>query len=373
MLNIPEFFKRPTFSQEKKVLLENFLALSFLQVINYLLPLISFPYLVWVLGPEKFGLISFAQAFIQYFVLLTDYGFNLSATREISIYRNDKGKVSDIFSSVMIIKIILLALSFVLASILIYMIPKFANDWILYLFTFGMVFGNVLFPTWFFQGMERMKYITILNIVAKVIFTLSIFIFIKNPQHYVFVPLLNSCGYLSAGAISIWIIHKNFGIRFTMPGFNNIRYQWKEGWHVFISTIAISAYSNTRIFAVGLMTNNAITGFYSIAEKLINIIQSSCLIPLIQAVYPRLSKVYTTDPSRSFRITKKLQNYTVLAYAVFLPVIFIFAPQIIKVIARSAYPESVLSLRLLLIATFFVSANTFRAHFLLVAGQRNIC
>jgi len=112
----------------RKTLLENFLSLSFLQVANYILPLVTLPYLIRVLGPEKFGLIAFAQAFIGYFQILTDYGFNLSATREISINREDKDKVSEIFSSVMIIKIFLFIFSLLIILFIVFFFDKFRGD-----------------------------------------------------------------------------------------------------------------------------------------------------------------------------------------------------------------------------------------------------
>ena len=359
-------------TETRKRLAENFLSLSILQGLNYILPLITLPYLVRVLGPEKYGLIAFAQAFIGYFMILTDYGFNLSATREISINREDIQKVSEIFSSVLTIKFFLCILSFLILVSLLF-IPKFKKDWLVYVFTFGMVLGNVLFPVWFFQGIEKMRYITILNIVAKSIFTVCIFIFIKKMSDFVYVPLINSLGYLVAGVLSLRIVFKNFAVKFVTPSFKNIKHQLKEGWHIFISQVFITGYTNSRIFAVGLFSpNNAITGYYAIAEKLMGIVQTFPLVSVIQTLYPRLSKIYAENKLKAKFIADKLQRYTTIAYLIICITFFIIAPKVVEIVAGSSYKETVLAFRLLLIAVLFINANAFRVNFLLVSGNADI-
>jgi len=348
--------KRLTASDTRKRLLENFLSLSVLQLANYILPFITLPYLVRVLGPEKYGLIAFAQAFIGYFQILTDYGFNLSATREISINRENKDKVSEIFSSVMIIKIFLFIFSLLIMSFIVFFFDKFREDRLIYYLTFGMVVGQTLFPVWFFQGMEKMKYITFLNVLAKLIFTIAIFVFVKEVSDYLYVPLLNSFGFIIAGLLAFLIVFKNFGVRFKVPSFKEIKHQLKEGWFIFISTVAISLYTISNTFILGLFTNNTIVGYYSAAEKLIKAIQG-LLGPISQTIYPYVTKLMNESKEIAIRFIRKITLLIgVFSFALSL-IVFIFANLIAEVILGSQYVESIIVLRILAFLPFIVGLS----------------
>lgn len=350
-------FKKEAFTQEKRVVVENFFSLSFLQVADYILPLISLPYLVRILGPEKFGLIAFAQAFIQCFVIFTDYGFNLSATREISVNREDKKRVSEVFSSVLLIKLCFLAFSFLALTGFIFFVPKFRSDWLIYLFTFGMVIGSALMPIWFFQGMEKMRYITFLNISAKLIFTILIFVFIRNSQDYIYVPLLNSLGFLTAGVSGLWIVRKNFKVRFSRQNFKSIKYQLKEGWHIFISGISVSLYTTSNTFILGLFTNNTIVGYYSAGERLIRAMQK-LLAPLSNAVYPYVSKLAAESRENALSFIGKLIIIIGSGSFVISLAIFLSAPLITNTILGRQYQESIIVLRILAFLPFLTSLTT---------------
>jgi len=357
---------------ERRVVMKNVASLSVLQTITYLLPVIILPYLFRIIGPEKFGLISFAQAFVQYFMILTDYGFNISATKEISLCREEHAKVCHAFSSVMTVKITLAFLSLFTLGIIVYFIPKFRQDWLVYVLSFGAVVGNTLFPVWFFQGTEKMKHIADLNIIGGFAYVFFIFFFVRKPQDYLMVPLANSCVFLITGIMGQYIVFRRFRISFKFPGYESVRKQLKAGWDIFISIAAINAYTTTRIFTVGLLTNNTITGFYSIAERIANFFQTFPLISFSQALFPRLSKIFYRNKPRALKIMQHVQQITINVALIFLPLIFIFANLIVRAVCGGDYPQTLLSLRLLLISVFFVSANAFRVQFLLVCGKTHI-
>ena len=339
-------FKQKICSSTGKRLLSNFFSLSGIQMASYILPLITVPYLVRVLGVEKFGLIAFAQAIIRYFVLFTDYGFGLSATKQIAEHREDKKHISEIFSSVLMVKLLLLLVSVILLSVFVFSFEKFAKDWQLYYLTFGIVIGQAMFPVWYFQGIEKMHITALINIVPKVIFTISIFIFVRSTEDYLYVPLINSLGFLLAGLLSLWLAISRFKVSFLFLNFEQMKYQLKEGWHIFLGNIS-STFSTLNItFLLGIMTNPTMVGYYAAVEKIIRPL-ASLNSPVINSIFPHLFYTAKSDPEKAFTFSKKISLLVSgIMFAIGF-VLFIFSDQIVNIVFGEQFQDSSMILKIM--------------------------
>jgi len=329
-------------SQISKIV-ENFLSLGILQIINYAVPLITFPYLVHVLGIEGFGLYSFIIAVINYGVLATEYGFDLSATKHISINLKNKEKLDEIFSSVIIIKSIVAFIFLIILLLLTLFFDRFSKDSYLYFIAFGLVIGQVLFPVWFFQGIEKMRYITILNALAKIIFTIAIFIFVNSKDDLVYAFLFNSLGSVIAGLLAINIAIKDFGIKLSWQALERIIFYIKDGWYIFTSRVAVQLYQSANIIVLGLMTNNTLVGYYTIAYKIVSAL-SNIFSVANSALYPYISKLYVSSKEKFFKQNIYL---SIGLFFMMLPVaivVYIYAPKIIELISGKEANDTIVYL-----------------------------
>ncbi len=338
---------------EKRSVLKNFLSLGLVQISNYFLPFITFPYLIRVLGVEKFGLINFAKATVMYFLILVDYGFNLTATRDVSIHRNDKKKLDEIFSNVMATKIVLFFLSTILFFFMVFCFEKFSKDLIVYIITFGMVIGYVLNPIWFFQGVEEMKYISILDFISKLFSSVAIFLFVNDKDDIYMVAFLYSLGFIISGIIAIIIIVCKFQINFTLPSLRIIKQTLKDGWQVFLSRIFVSLYTTINVFFLGILTDNIAVGYYTIVDKIISAIGVIYNIAN-QAVYPYITRVYDEDVNNFWGIIKKLSIIFLITSIIIFIIFLGFRRIILSLIAGTVSNEllniySVLTLSIILI------------------------
>jgi PST family polysaccharide transporter len=217
-----------------------------------------------------------------------------------------------------------------------------------------------------------MKHIADLNIFGGILFAILIFVLVRRPADYLRVPLISSGIFLLTGFMALHTVFSKLGISFRLPGYKTVRQQLEAGWNIFISNLAINAYTTTRTFTVGLLTNNTLTGYYSIAEKVAGLCQTFPLYSFSQALFPRLSQIFRRNKKRAFEFMQKIQYITVRISLICLPLIFVLAHYIVRIFCGGDYPEVVLTLRLLLVAVLFVSSNAFRVQFLLVCGKTHI-
>lgn len=313
-------------NQEKKVVAQNFLSLFFLQGANYILPLLVLPYLVRVLGAEKFGLVMFAQSLAVFLNVLVDFGFNISGTREISLARDSKEKTGEIFLAIMLIKLGLIVIAFGILFLLVNTFSRFSVDSEVYLLSFGVVIGQALFPVWFFQGIEKMKVVTLVNIFAKIIFTVLVFFFINTESDYFKVPVYNSLGFIVSGLIGFVLSFKYFKYKF--PKISLVKHLFIESSSLFVSNLATSLYTASNVFILGLFSGNVVAGVYSSMEKLILAVKN-VYVPLYQALYPWVAR---QEDSQKKEIINKIMPPVFIVSSIITLVILFFAKTILTIV-----------------------------------------
>lgn len=287
-------------------LVTNISAMVSLRGLEYICSFLLVPYLLRVLGPERFGAVAFMQSIVGYIVLIVDYGFNLTAPR--AIISKGKENIGILFSTFCICKCILL-IGGTLAFFIIYMISKiYINmnlDIMLFLAVYLSVIGNVLFPIWFFQGIQELKYITLFNTYGRLVSIVGIFMFVHEPSDYILVAALQASVPVVAGIASLCLIFKQFPHILVWPTGGQIIGNFKEGWRIFISMLAVNIYTTTNIVILGILTNNTVVGYYSGAMKLIE-----CIRRLIdafgQALYPYITNVIQKSLEKGMIFLKRV-------------------------------------------------------------------
>lgn len=330
----------------------NYVSLLFIQAANILLPLLLLPYLVRTLGTEKYGLILLAQAFCTILYVFVEFGFNLSATRRISIAKDNANQKAAIFSAVMGVKFLLVIVVAIVYTAIIFMFPRFQLEWEVYALSYGVVIGQALFPDWFFQGIEKMQFIAILNVLAKVIFTALIFFFVISVQDYTLVPLYTSIGYIIAGLISFIISLKYVKIK--KPSKVLMKELMIESKSIFVSNIAARLFNSANIFIVGIVAGDSIAGIYGSFEKIF-IASKSFFGPLMQAIFPWLSK---QDAVKQRSNIVKLTPIMLLLAAIYTVTVLLFGDVILDFLFNdSAINDYVLAFKILSVGTVFAAAN----------------
>ena len=266
----------------------------------------------------------------------------------------------------------LLVIATIVFAISVFVLSKyFYADICLYAVVYITVIGNVIFPVWFFQGVQQMRYITIVNIIARLFSIAGIFYFIKEPQDYLLAALFQAIVPLIAGICSWIILIKNFPEVLCLPKLRDIKNTLKDGWSIFISTVAINLYTASNIVFLGIFTNPVMVGYFSGAQKIIDNVKQ-LLGPISQAIYPHISKLVKESPQNVKPFLRKVILVLGGGNLLLSIFIFIFAEFIVDILLGSGYEESVILLRIMSFLPFIIAlSNVFGIQIMLPFGMQS--
>lgn len=358
MNKLSEIKKKINSNKDGKTVFANFGYLSLLQIAGYVFPLITMPYLARVIGADGVGKIAFASAIVVWIQTISDWGFNLIATRDVAQNRADKEKVSRIFSNVLWARCLLTLFSGLLLLIAVLAVPYLRENADIIFVTFLLVPGYILFPEWFFQAIERMKYTTIFNLLIKLIFTISVFIFIHEREDYLIQPLLTTIGYLLCGIGALYLILMKWGYTLYRPQWGELTRTIKGSTDVFINNLMPNLYNSFSVMLLGFFGGATANGLYDGGNKFPTIFYNFQSV-LSRAFYPFLSRRLD---KHSFYA--KLNIGLALIGSIFLIAI---SPFVIKVMLGDEFEKSVIVMQILSFSVIFLAMDyTYGTNFLIL-------
>lgn len=351
-------------NKEAKTLASNFLWLAVLKIVGYAFPFITLPYLARVIGVDCFGEIAFAASIMVFIETFVDFGFNYTATRDIARQREDVDAVSRIFSNVMWAKTLLMIIGFGILCAFTYSIPGLYEKRLLLFLTFLYVPGHIIFPDWFFQAMEKMKYITIMNVLSKLLFTVLIFVVIREKSDYIWQPLLNAIGYWVSGAIAMWFIIRKFGIRILRPKFKEVCDSIKSSWNMFLSLLFPNLYTNFSTILLGSTCGEVATGLFDAGRRFDS---------LVHQFFQVLSRTFFPFLSRRPESHKKYVIISGSLSIIACLCLYFGAGLIIRVFFTPEFEPTIAVIKILSISPFAqFLMDTYGTNYLILKGKENI-
>ena len=351
--------------------IQNFLFLAVIQSSNVLISIISMPLLIQSIGVDQFGLVNLALSVIILLNILVGFGYNLSAPREVAQNQNDKTVLSHLVSNVFSARILLASLASLFILIGIFGFNLFQEYRVILAFSVLLLFSEATLPLWFFQGMEKMKLISIANIFSKLLYLMGIVLFIHSPEESRWVNFMMGAFSLGINLLLLLYIHEFLGIKFYRPEFSAIWKSLRDNVLLFFSNLASHISINGGLIILSFFSVAETLGMYSLAERVVMVLR---LFPamIIQAIFPNSSRLFQEDQAAFFRFLKKVYIRVLMAGAVLSGISFVLAPWTIEVLSRSELEESVQYLQLLSVVPFLACLNVGNVILLLVSDLKEL-
>lgn len=270
-----------------KKVIENYFFMTLLQVLNSFFSLFLYPYFISTLGVEKYGLYVYAFSVITYFSTFIMFGFDLPAIKKIVSIGDSLEKKSEIVSTIFSAKIYLQLFSFLIFIGIVFFSPSLKQNYELYLILFLNTFSNILFPNWYFQAVQKMKWVTAIQLLSKLISLPFIFTFVKRPEDLkLFIIIFTSTNILGGlMATIVLLIYEK--LRINLVSFSKLINWYKEAFPLFLTNFISILKDQGLVLIIGSFFGMREVAIYDLANKIIGI-PRFLFTSINGAIFPKL-------------------------------------------------------------------------------------
>lgn len=324
--------KKP--GKNEQLLVKNTVFLYITQISGYFFPLVTFPYLTRVLGPDKYGVVVFANAIIIYFQMFLDFGFLLSATKTCAEYREDHDRLSHIISSVIQAKLILFGIGLTALTLCIFIVDVFADKKLYLMLSYISAGFSIFLPDFYFRGIEKMDIITYRIIFSKFLYTACIFLFVRSKEYLLFIPIALCISSAAAVVLTWYELITKMKIRIRRSSLKETMNSLHASSAFFLSRAAVTAYTAMNTIILGVQYSNEILAQYGVANSLVSNIRSM-ISPISNSIYPYMVT------NKNYRLVKKIVMILMPLLIIGCIGLFVFAKSFILLICGKEYEDAV--------------------------------
>lgn len=359
--------------ENRKRLVANFMSLGFQQGITILFPLLIFPYLLHILGISGFGVFTLLQTGIMYFDLLIAFGFGLTATKRIANAKEDVAMQKKIIAGVYFIQLLLFITSLIAILLCALFIAYLQQNIMLLLLAALYLLGNLLFPDWYFRGIQQMKNCTLVTLISKLISFVLIIVLVRQPTDITNAFFALAAGNVLAGITGFLLLQHKVKLSVKLPEKNFIAALFEESSYIFASIILAPFYSSVNIFILQFFTNPLVVGSYSIAQKIYN--AATMLTGVVNnSFFPHLSQQYAASVADYKKSVQKLLVLIGSAFFILAAAQFFGAALIIQILVGNNTGEdisyAITILRIISFALLFSPFVSFFFQQMIIQGQQ---
>lgn len=261
-------------SKLKSQQIKNFIIYGFGQAVNLISPLLVIPYIVFVCGEEGLGKAGVGFSFALIAIVLVDYGSYINGTKEVAINQEDQSVLEEKFTTIYLSKLLLLLSVILIWGLIIFSVPFFQKDKLQFLLSLLIVVGQCINPTWFFQGIQNFKWISIINVFSKVIYVASVFLFIKKPEDYIYINFFLGIGSIIASSLGFLWIYNTYSFSLKKCSLSKAVTLIKSEFSLTVSQLFFSCYQYAPIMVISFVGGNFMAGQYRIIDQVIMIFRT---------------------------------------------------------------------------------------------------